>query len=59
MRTHVLELDALNKPNEKPSAKHSGNKGEECPSPESRARQEEQSEQNAELRRGDGRSRRR
>ena len=46
---HILELDALNEPDEDPGAKDCRGKGEDGPAPQGGRRHKQQRQQNAEL----------
>ena len=53
---HILELDTLNEPDEDPGAQNRRSKGKNGPAPQCGGRHKQQSQQDAELRRGNCRA---
>ena len=51
---HILELDALDEPDENPGAQNRCGKGKDGPAPQGGGRHEQQRQQDAQLGRGDG-----
>ena len=51
---HILELDALNEPDEDPGAQNCCGKGEDGPAPQGGGRHKQERQQDAKLGRGDG-----